>query len=100
MERINKKIGTNRKSVNAGVINEMPNRNATGLDRLAIDDFAIIDQLFSILNLEKQVSRALACCGSKVDATVSAMVADLNSRVERFDRMLDKSDARRVAMAS
>jgi hypothetical protein len=91
MERINKKIGTNRKSVTA----QMPNRNKKGLD-----DLAIMDQLFGILNLEKQVSRALACCGSKVDATVCAMVADLNSRVARFDRMLDKTDSSSIAMAS
>ncbi len=73
----------------------MPNRNESRLD-----DLDIMDQLFSILNLEKKVNRALACCGSKVDETVSAMVADLNARVARFDRMLDKSDAGSVAMAS
>ena len=75
MERTNKKIGTNRKSVTA----RMPDRSEAGLD-----DLAIMDQLFSILNLEKQVSRALACCGSQVNATVYAMVADLNSRVANF----------------
>ena len=91
MERTNKKIGTNRKSVTS----RMPDRSEAGLD-----DLAIMDQLFSILNLEKQVNRALACCGSKADATVSAMVDDLKSRVARFDRMLDKSNASNVAMAS
>ena len=91
MERTNKKIGTNRKSVTA----QMPNRNTAELD-----DLAIMDQLFSILSLEKQVSRAFELSGSKVDVTVRAMVADLNTRVARFDSMLEKADASRVAMAS
>ncbi len=81
MERINKKM--------------MPIRNEK-----ALDDLAIMDQLFSILNLEKQVKKALASCGSTVDASVCAMVHDLNSRVARFDRMLDHADVNSVAMAS
>jgi hypothetical protein len=95
MERINKKIGTNRKSVTAQMPNVMPNRNQN-----TIDDLAIMDQLFTILNLEKQVGRALASCGSKTDVAVRAMVADLNSRVARFDRMLNESQACSAAMAS
>jgi hypothetical protein len=95
MERTSKKIGTNRKSVTAQMPNVIPNRNAAELD-----DLAIMDQLFSILSLEKQVSRAFERSGSKVDATVRAMVADLNTRVARFDRMLEKNDASHVAMAS
>ena len=91
MERISKKIGTNRKPATV----PMPIRNEA-----AIDDHAIMEHLFGILSLEKQVSSALARRNVVGERSARALVAELNTRVARFDRILSEAEACSAAMAS
>lgn len=60
-----------------------------GVDPQAIDDDFIMQELFSIRSLEHQVKRALANSRGKADESLYLQVAELNSRVARFDQMLD-----------
>ena len=64
-----------------------------------MDDYWLIDQLFGIIHLERTIDSALSTCKGQVGETLCRQVADLNSRVEKLDRMLESRSSRKLPTA-
>jgi hypothetical protein len=69
------------------------------MEYASMDDYWLIDQLFGIIHLERTIDSALATCKGEVDEEVRRQVADLNSRVEMLDKMLDSRSSRKSPAA-
>jgi hypothetical protein len=64
-----------------------------------LDDFWVMDQLFGIIHMEREIDRALSTSKGQVDESVRRQVADLNSRIEHFDKLLDSCESRKPLAA-